>query len=113
MPSKKSKANKKEEAAALLIPKAGAKEKKRADQWLVDRGLVETREKAKALIMAEQVVAGTRRVDKPGEALDPTQAASLTLKAGLPYVSRGGLKLERALDAFEVEVEGKTALDIG
>lgn len=113
MPSKKSLTNKKEEAAALLAPKAGAKEKKRADQWLVERGLVETREKAKALIMAGQVLAGTQRIDKPGDALDAVQAASLTLKAGLPYVSRGGLKLERALDAFEVQAEGKTALDIG
>ncbi len=116
MPSKKSKANQKEAAAEALVSarqKAGAKEKKRADQWLVERGLVETREKAKALVMAGQVLTGTRRIDKPGEALDAEQAILLTLKAGLPYVSRGGLKLERALDAFGVAVKEKLALDIG
>jgi 23S rRNA (cytidine1920-2'-O)/16S rRNA (cytidine1409-2'-O)-methyltransferase len=111
MPSKKSKINTLEEKNPA--PKKPAKEKKRVDQWLVERGLVETREKAKALIMAGQVLAGTRRVDKPGENLDAGQAASLTLKAGLPYVSRGGLKLEKALDVFEVKPEGKVALDIG
>lgn len=110
MPSKKSKSNKKENAAP---PKQSAKEKKRADQWLVERGLAETREKAKALIMAGQVLEGTRRVDKPGENLDEAQAAQLSLKAGLPYVSRGGLKLEKALDVFEVQPQGKLALDIG
>lgn len=112
MPSKKSKANK--EAAALVVIKSSlGKDKKRADQWLVERGLVETREKAKALIMAGQVLAGTKRIDKPGEALDISQANTLSLKAVLPYVSRGGLKLERALEAFGVQPEGKLALDIG
>ncbi|NWJ97198.1 MAG: TlyA family RNA methyltransferase [Chloroflexi bacterium] len=113
MPSKKQKANKIEIEAALLSKEKGPKEKKRADQWLVERGLVETREKAKALIMAGQVLTGTRRVEKPGDMLNVTLAAALTLKAGLPYVSRGGLKLERALDEFGLSPAGKLALDIG
>lgn len=91
------------------------KEKRRVDQWLVDLGLADSREKAKALVMAGQVLAGTRRVDKPGENLDQAAAAGLTLKAGatLKYVSRGGLKLERALDTFGLNPEGKLVLDIG
>lgn len=89
--------------------------KQRADQWLVERGLAETREKAKALIMAGQVLAGTRRIDKPGEMLDETGAATLTLKAGavLKYVSRGGLKLEKALAFFGINPAVGLALDIG
>src|SRR4051812_9882636 len=89
--------------------------KQRSDQWLVERGLAQTREKAKALIMAGQVLAGTRRIDKPGEMLDEASAATLTLKAGatLKYVSRGGLKLEKALDTFGVDPVGRLALDIG
>jgi 23S rRNA (cytidine1920-2'-O)/16S rRNA (cytidine1409-2'-O)-methyltransferase len=91
------------------------KEKKRVDLWLVELGLADTREKAKALIMAGQVLAGTRRVDKPGENLDAASAATLNLKAGatLRYVSRGGLKLEKALDEFGVDPSGKLVLDIG
>lgn len=90
-------------------------EKKRVDLWLVELGLADTREKAKALIMAGQVLAGTRRVDKPGENFDAASAASLNLKAGatLRYVSRGGLKLEKALDEFKVDPAGKLGLDIG
>ena len=89
--------------------------KKRADQWLVERGLAETREKAKALIMAGAVLADTRRIAKPGDSLDEATAATLHLKAGagLKYVSRGGLKLERALDAFGVDPAGRLVLDIG
>lgn len=91
------------------------KEKRRVDQWLVDLGLVDSREKAKALVMAGQVLAGTRRVDKPGENLDQVAAASLNLKAGatLKYVGRGGLKLEKALDHFGLDPKDKLVLDIG
>jgi 23S rRNA (cytidine1920-2'-O)/16S rRNA (cytidine1409-2'-O)-methyltransferase len=89
--------------------------KRRVDQWLVDLGLVDSREKAKALVMAGQVLAGTRRIDKPGENLDQAGAASLTLKAGatLKYVGRGGLKLEKALDEFGLNPHDKLVLDIG
>jgi 23S rRNA (cytidine1920-2'-O)/16S rRNA (cytidine1409-2'-O)-methyltransferase len=97
------------------VQKPSAKQKQRADVWLVERNLAETREKAKALIMAGQVLAGTQRIDKPGDMLDAVRAATLNLKAGaaLAYVSRGGLKLEKALDIFQVDPIGKVALDIG
>ena len=85
------------------------------DLWLVERKLAETREKAKALIMAGVVLAGTQRIDKPGDMLDIAQAATLVLKASatLPYVSRGGLKLAHALDEFKIDPVGKLGLDIG
>lgn len=91
------------------------KQKRRVDQWLVDLGLVDSREKAKALVMAGQVLVGTRRIDKPGENLDDAAARTLTLKAGatLKYVSRGGLKLEKALDDFGLDPKDKLVLDIG
>ena len=65
--------------------------------------------------MAGAVLAGTRRIDKPGDGLDEATAATLTLRAGvgLKYVSRGGLKLERALDAFGLDPQGRLVLDIG
>ncbi len=65
--------------------------------------------------MAGQVLAGTRRVDKPGEMVDEAGAATLTLKAGaaLKYVSRGGLKLEKALDEFGIDPADRLVLDIG
>lgn len=78
----------------------------------MERGLAESREKAKAMIMAGLVRAEGSRVDKPGHLL-PT-SASLTLKQPYPpYVSRGGIKLEAALDAFSIDVEGQTLLDVG
>lgn len=91
--------------------------KHRADQLVHDRGLAGTRTKARALILAGEVVAtgggaGERRVDKPGELL--RDDVELRLKGeGLRYVSRGGLKLERALDAFRLDVAGARALDLG
>jgi len=99
----------------IIATKARPKNKQRADVWLVERKLVESREKAKALIMAGVVLAGTQRVDKPGDMLDIVQAATLVLKASatLPYVSRGGLKLAHALDEFKVDPADKVGLDIG
>lgn len=89
--------------------------KKRADQWLVEQGLATTREKAKALVMAGQVLAGSRRIEKPGDMLNQAVALTLSLKEGatLKYVSRGGLKLEKALEAFEINPAGQIVLDIG
>ncbi len=86
--------------------------KRRADQLLVDRGLAESRARAQALIMAGLVTASGQRIDKPGTALpDHTE---LTL-AGRdhPWVSRGGLKLEAALERFAISVGGAVVLDIG
>jgi 23S rRNA (cytidine1920-2'-O)/16S rRNA (cytidine1409-2'-O)-methyltransferase len=87
-------------------------EKRRADQLLVDQGLVESRSKAQALILAGVVNCAGRRVDKPGERL--AADAALALKGrDHPWVSRGGVKLAHALDHFDVTVDKKIALDVG
>ena len=85
--------------------------KKRADLLLVDRGLAESREKARALIMEGLVYTPTGRVSKPGSPI--TADEPLHLKGGLPYVSRGGIKLSHALDRFGRDVSGVAALDVG
>jgi len=86
--------------------------KERLDVLLVERGLVETREKAKRAIMAGLVYTNEQRLDKPGDKISAD--LPLTVKGNvIPYVSRGGLKLEKALQVFDVEVSGKTMLDIG
>ncbi|MFE6167404.1 TlyA family RNA methyltransferase [Viridibacillus arvi] len=87
-------------------------QKERVDILLVERGLCETREKAKRTIMAGQVYSNEVRLDKPGEKI-PVDS-ELTIKGSqLRYVSRGGLKLEKALDIFDVAVQDKLMLDIG
>ncbi len=83
----------------------------RADLLLVEKGLAETREKARALIMAGAVKADGVKVAKPGQMLEAT--AAMTVAQPLPYVSRGGLKLAPALDAFQVEVKDRITADIG
>jgi 23S rRNA (cytidine1920-2'-O)/16S rRNA (cytidine1409-2'-O)-methyltransferase len=86
--------------------------KVRLDVLLVERGLIETREKAKRTIMAGLVYSGQVRLDKPGVKVDDT--AELTVKGKvIPYVGRGGLKLEKALDYFGINVEARTMVDIG
>ncbi|RSK27788.1 TlyA family RNA methyltransferase [Bacillus sp. HMF5848] len=86
--------------------------KERVDVLLVERGLIETREKAKRAIMAGIVYSNETRLDKPGEKID--DSAPLIIKgAVMPYVSRGGLKLEKALQAFDVSVQDKIMIDIG
>ncbi|MBT2677568.1 TlyA family RNA methyltransferase [Bacillus sp. ISL-35] len=86
--------------------------KERLDVLLVDRGLAETREKAKRTIMAGLVYSNENRLDKPGEKVNID--LPLTVKGNLlPYVSRGGLKLEKALKVFDLDVNGKKLLDIG
>jgi 23S rRNA (cytidine1920-2'-O)/16S rRNA (cytidine1409-2'-O)-methyltransferase len=85
--------------------------KKRLDLVLVERGLVDSRQQAQRLIMAGQVMVDGRVVDKPGTPV--SGEADITLKATLPYVSRGGLKLEAALDRFAIEVTGVIAADVG
>ncbi|SEM88420.1 23S rRNA (cytidine1920-2'-O)/16S rRNA (cytidine1409-2'-O)-methyltransferase [Mesobacillus persicus] len=86
--------------------------KERVDVLLVERGLVETREKAKRAIMAGLVYTNEERLDKAGEKVNAD--IPLVVKGNvLPYVSRGGLKLEKALKTFELEVAGKIMLDIG
>jgi 23S rRNA (cytidine1920-2'-O)/16S rRNA (cytidine1409-2'-O)-methyltransferase len=86
--------------------------KERADKLLVERGLAETRRKAQALIMAGVVTtAGRRRVEKAGQLLPGD--APLDIAKPLPYVSRGGLKLADALEAFGLELRGLVCADIG
>jgi len=85
--------------------------KERVDLALLRRGMVESREKARALIMAGQVLAGDRVLDKPGTLV--SEDIPISLREQLPYVSRGGIKLAHALDAFAIDVRGKVALDAG
>ncbi len=85
--------------------------KDRADKMVVNAGLAESRHKAQALIMAGLIYAGGRKVEKAGQMLDVE--VDLKLKATLPFVSRGGLKLDEALEMFTLSVEGKTAADLG
>ena len=86
--------------------------KKRIDRLLVERGLVETREKAQALIMAGNVLIDEEPAAKAG--MTGREDANIRLKrAPHPYVGRGGIKLEGAVRAFRVGVEGKICLDIG
>jgi 23S rRNA (cytidine1920-2'-O)/16S rRNA (cytidine1409-2'-O)-methyltransferase len=86
--------------------------RERVDKRVVELGLAESRTRAQALIMAGQVVVGDHVVDKPG-ALVPLDAEIRLKGEVLPYVSRGGLKLERALDQFSLDVRGLDALDVG
>ncbi|GBE15938.1 MAG TPA: TlyA family RNA methyltransferase [Proteobacteria bacterium] len=85
--------------------------RERVDLLLVARGLAPSREKAQALILAGQVYSGDSRVDKAGHRL-PVDV-SLDVREGLPYVGRGGLKLEAGLDRFGVDPAGKRCLDVG
>jgi 23S rRNA (cytidine1920-2'-O)/16S rRNA (cytidine1409-2'-O)-methyltransferase len=85
--------------------------KLRLDRLLVDRGLVESREKAQALIMAGAVLVNGQKAAKPGQAV-PDDAA-VELSARPPFVGRGGLKLAAALDRFAIDVAGRVCLDIG
>ncbi len=86
--------------------------KQRLDKLMVERGLTPSREKAQALIMAGQVVVGDHTVDKSGHQV--LKDADIRIKGDvLPYVSRGGLKLRKALDQFEIDVSGLVAIDVG
>ncbi|MDO8615982.1 MAG: TlyA family RNA methyltransferase [Dehalococcoidia bacterium] len=85
--------------------------KQRLDTLLVDRGLVESPEKARAMVMAGQVRVGERPAAKPGMLVDAS--APLQVAASPRYVSRGGEKLEHALRAFRLDVRGLVAADIG
>ena len=86
--------------------------KLRADQLLVDRGLVESRTRAQALIMAGLVFLGDRKIDKPGQAV--ADDAVLDVRGrDHPWVSRGGIKLAHGLDHFGWDVTGAVAIDVG
>ncbi len=83
----------------------------RLDQALVERGLCESREKAKRAIMAGLVKVNNHTAQKPSDPVKPDD--QLALVAGEKYVSRGGLKLEHALTHFQIAVSGQTAVDLG
>ncbi len=86
--------------------------KERLDVLLVKRGLAESREKAKAIIMAGNVFVGNNREDKAGSTFDET--VEITIKGNtLKYVSRGGLKLEKAIEQYGVSVQDKICMDVG
>jgi 23S rRNA (cytidine1920-2'-O)/16S rRNA (cytidine1409-2'-O)-methyltransferase len=85
--------------------------KRRIDSLLVERGLVESRAKAQALVMAGEVVVEGRTVIKPGTLV--AEEAVISLLPPPPFVSRGGSKLDYALDYFQLEVTSKVAADIG
>jgi 23S rRNA (cytidine1920-2'-O)/16S rRNA (cytidine1409-2'-O)-methyltransferase len=94
-----------------LSPKIKKQQKVRIDKLLTKRGVVESRQKAQALIMAGKVLVGGGVVEKAGTEVD--RESLITIKEDLPYVSRGGLKLEGALDSFKISVRGLTVLDVG
>ncbi|WP_028783161.1 TlyA family RNA methyltransferase [Thalassobacillus devorans] len=86
--------------------------KVRLDILLVERGIIETREKAKRTIMAGLVYSESARLDKPGMKVD--EDTSLHVKGKLiPYVSRGGLKLEKAIKEFDLNLKGRVMIDVG
>ena len=86
--------------------------KRRLDQMLVDRGLVESRTRAQALVMAGLVFSGTRKLEKPGQQLADDTPLDVRGRDH-PWVSRGGLKLAHALEHFALDPSGVTAMDVG
>jgi 23S rRNA (cytidine1920-2'-O)/16S rRNA (cytidine1409-2'-O)-methyltransferase len=85
--------------------------KQRLDHILVERQLVESREKAQALILAGKVLVDGQLSDKPGRSV--VSSSRIEVQQPLRYVSRGGLKLEAALDGFHIDVERRVCLDVG
>ena len=85
--------------------------KQRIDSLLVGRGLVESRAKAQALIMAGEVSVEGKTIIKPGTLV--AEEAAITILQPPPFVSRGGIKLDYALDCFQLDVSSKVAVDIG
>ena len=86
--------------------------KKRLDMLVLDRNLAPSRERAKALIMSGDVYVDNQKADKPGD-LYPEDAQVECRSSGLKYVSRGGLKLEKAMEVFGLELAGLTCMDVG
>jgi 23S rRNA (cytidine1920-2'-O)/16S rRNA (cytidine1409-2'-O)-methyltransferase len=86
--------------------------KTRLDKLLVERGLVPSRERAQALILAGKVLVDEQKITKSGTQVEALAELRL-LGSDLPYVSRGGLKLERALSHWKIQITGRTCLDVG
>lgn len=95
-----------------MSDKPGKAVKVRLDQILVDRGLVESKSRGQSLIMAGKVYVGDQKVDKPGTKIAEDKPVEVRGQDH-PWVSRGGLKLVKGLDAFDIPVEGRTAVDVG
>lgn len=91
---------------------SGNNAKKRLDLLLVERGMLPSREQARASILAGQVQVDGHRVDKPGTAVSVSAELSL-LSEPRPFVSRGGVKLSKAIEAFGISLEGRVVLDAG
>ena len=88
--------------------------KTRLDKLLVDRGLAPSRERAQALILAGKVLVNEQKIEKAGALIDSGSASVLRLLGeDLRYVSRGGLKLEKALEHWRIDLQGKVCLDVG
>ncbi len=86
--------------------------KKRLDVLVFEKGFADSRERAKAIIMSGNVYVNNQKADKPGTQYD--EDAPLEVRSsGLKYVSRGGLKLEKAMTSFDLNLQGATSLDIG
>jgi 23S rRNA (cytidine1920-2'-O)/16S rRNA (cytidine1409-2'-O)-methyltransferase len=86
--------------------------KLRLDKLLLERGLVPSRERAQALVLAGKVLVNKQKIEKPGASVDPASEIRL-LGDDLKYVSRGGLKLEHALQHWKIDVRGRICLDVG
>lgn len=84
----------------------------RIDRLMVEKGIAVSRQRAQAMIMAGNVLVNSQLVEKSGYLV--SESSDITLKGeALPYVSRGGLKLEKALESFEVSVQDRVCLDVG
>ena len=99
-------------AGTFVVEKISSRLKTRLDKLLVDRGLAASRERAQALILAGKVLVDDQKLEKAGAQVAEECAIRL-LGEDLKYVSRGGLKLERALDHWQIDVAGKICLDVG
>src|SRR4051812_49428004 len=86
--------------------------KTRLDKLLLERGLASSRERAQALVIAGKVLVNGQKIEKSGTEIDVESEIRL-LGEDLKYVSRGGLKLEKALEHWKIEVRGKNCLDVG
>lgn len=85
---------------------------KRIDVLLTEKGFADSRERAKKIIKEGSVYVGTKKIDKPGEKIDEDSVIEVK-KDPLVYVGRGGFKLEKAINEFNITLKGKSALDIG
>ena len=101
----------KAETVEVVIDQKYLNSKERLDVQIVERGLAESRQKAKAYIMAGVVYVDGMREDKAG--LKVKRGATIEVREKMKYVSRGGLKLEKAMNSFDIALEGKVCMDVG